>query len=232
MLAQGLTALAAAIRLARQGLNVKIFEASSTIGGGMRTKELMQPGFHHDICSAIHPLAASSPYLKHLPLDKFGLEWITPDFPVAHPMDGGTAVVMHHNINQTMDELGADGAAYRTAMEPISDNWDTLTADFLGPLRFPKHPINLARFGLKALQPAVCFKNGSNMNGRKLCLPVWPHTVFCRLVPYQPQPLGWCLARRVTQWGGHCQRADLNQLPMPWPVISNRSAAKSKLIPR
>ncbi|WP_340103695.1 phytoene desaturase family protein [Rhodohalobacter sp. 8-1] len=154
----GPNGLSAAIRLAEQGLSVKVFEASSTIGGGMRTKELMQPGFHHDICSAIHPLAASSPYLKHLPLDKFGLEWIIPEFPVAHPMDDGDAVVMHHSMSETIDELGSDGAAWRSALEPISDNWDSLTADFLGPLRFPKHPINLALFGLKALQPASMFK--------------------------------------------------------------------------
>jgi phytoene dehydrogenase-like protein len=154
----GPNGLAAAIRLAEQGLSVKVFEASDTIGGGMRTKELMQPGFRHDVCSAIHPLAASSPYLKHLPLEKHGLEWITPEFPVAHPMDDGTAVVMHHNISQTVEELGVDGSSYRSAMEPIADNWDTLTSDFLGPLRFPKHPIDLALFGLKALQPASLFQ--------------------------------------------------------------------------
>jgi len=154
----GPNGLAAAIRLALEGLSVKLFEASDTIGGGMRTKELMQPGFHHDVCSAIHPLAASSPFLKHLPLDEYGLEWITPEFPMAHPMDDGTAVVMHHNMNQTMEELGADGAAYRSSMEPIIRNWDTLTPDFLGPLRFPKHPIDLAMFGLKAIQPASLFQ--------------------------------------------------------------------------
>ena len=158
MVGSGPNGLAAAIRLAEQGLSVKVFEASDTIGGGMRTKELMQPGFRHDVCSAIHPLAASSPYLKHLPLEKHGLEWITPEFPVAHPMDDGTAVVMHHNISQTVEELGVDGSSYRSAMEPIADNWDTLTSDFLGPLRFPKHPIDLALFGLKALQPASLFQ--------------------------------------------------------------------------
>ena len=158
VIGSGPNGLSAAIRLAKQGISVKVYEASATIGGGMRTKELMQPGFHHDVCSAIHPLAASSPYLKHLPLDEYGLEWITPDFPVAHPMDDGPAVVMHHSISAMEEELGIDGAAYRAAMEPISNNWDTLTADFLGPLRFPKHPINLARFGLKALQPASLFQ--------------------------------------------------------------------------
>lgn len=158
VIGSGPNGLSAAIRLARQGLSVKVFEASDTVGGGMRTKELMQPGFHHDVCSAIHPLAMSSPYLKHLPLDEYGLEWITPELPVAHPMDDGPAVVMHHSLEQTMEELGTDGAAYRSAMEPIIRHWSTLTPDFLGPLRFPKHPINLALFGLKALQPASYFQ--------------------------------------------------------------------------
>ena len=154
----GPNGLAAAIRLAELGLSVKVFEASDTIGGGMRTKELMQPGFRHDVCSAIHPLAASSPYLKNLPLDEYGLEWITPDYPVAHPMDSGEAVVMHHDMTKTMDELGVDGGTYRSAFEPIAENWDTLTKDFLGPLSIPKHPINLALFGLKALQSASFFQ--------------------------------------------------------------------------
>lgn len=154
----GPNGLAAAIRLALEGLHLKIFEASPKIGGGMRTLELLEPGFRHDICSAIHPLAASSPFLKQLPLDEHGLEWITPEFPVAHPLDEEKAVVMHHSIEETMAELGADGKSYRSAVEPIVENWDTLTADFLGPLRFPKHPVNLAGFGLKAIQPASLFQ--------------------------------------------------------------------------
>ncbi|MEX0662428.1 MAG: NAD(P)/FAD-dependent oxidoreductase [Balneolaceae bacterium] len=158
IIGSGPNGLSAAIRLALEGLSVKVFEASETIGGGMRTKELMQSGFKHDICSAIHPLAASSPFLKQLPLADFGLEWITPEFPVAHPLDSGDAVVMHHSIKKTMEELGNDGEKYRSAMEPIVKNWDTLTKDFLGPLRFPKRPVDLALFGLKALQPASLFQ--------------------------------------------------------------------------
>lgn len=177
----GPNGLAAAIRLAKEGLSVKVFEASDTIGGGMRTKELIEPGFHHDICSAIHPLAASSPYLKHLPLYEHGLEWITPDFPVAHPMDDGPAVVMHHSMEETMDELGTDGEAYRSAFEPIVENWDTLTPDFLGPLRFPKHPIDLAQFGLKALQPASFFQRRFNEERTK--------ALFAGLVAHSILPL-------------------------------------------
>ena len=179
IIGSGPNGLSAAIRLAEQGLSVKIFEASDTIGGGMRTKELMQPGFHHDICSAIHPLAASSPYLKHLPLDKYGLEWITPDYPVAHPMDDAPAVVMHHSIKETMEELGPDGDSYRSAIESITENWETLTRDFLGPLSIPDHPIDLALFGLKALQPASLFqKRFSDERAKALFAGLAAHSIL------------------------------------------------------
>ena len=154
IIGSGPNGLAAGIRLALEGLSVKIFEASDTVGGGMRTKELMQSGFKHDVCSAIHPLAASSPFLRQLPLDRFGLEWITPEYPVTHPLDDGTAVVMQHDIQATAAELDADEKTYRAIINPIVENWDGLTADFLGPLRFPKNPIPFTSFGLKAIQPA------------------------------------------------------------------------------
>lgn len=155
VIGSGPNGLAAAICLALEGLSVKIFEASETVGGGMRTKELIEPGFHHDICSAIHPLAASSPFLKELPLQNFGLEWITPKYPLAHPMDDGSAIIMHSSLKITSELLGDDGKSYSRLMGPLSDNWDQLTKDFLGPLRFPRNPVRLATFGLQALQPAT-----------------------------------------------------------------------------
>ena len=180
VIGSGPNGLCAAIELAKAGLSVAVYEGKATVGGGMRTAELTLPGFHHDICSAIHPMAASSPYLKHLPLDQYGLEWITPDYPVAHPLDHGTSVMMHHSIEKTMDELGDDGEAYRSAMDPIARQWDSLTADFLGPLRFPKHPINLALFGLKALQPAerLARNTFSNDAGRALFAGLAAHSIM------------------------------------------------------
>lgn len=150
----GPNGLAAAIRLALEGLKVKVFEASATVGGGMRTAELMQQGVHHDICSAIHPMAASSPFLKQLPLSDFGLEWIQPEYPVAHPLDNGKAVMMHRSLEATANDLGVDSSSYKNLMQPIAENWDALTNDFLGPLTIPKHPFLMARFGLNAIQPA------------------------------------------------------------------------------
>jgi len=154
VIGSGPNGLAAAIRLALEGLHVKIFEASDTVGGGMRTQELMQSGVKHDICSAIHPMAASSPFMRKLPLDEFGLEWIKPEYPLAHPMDDGSAIMMHHSIAVTAGELGADRDSYHRAMKPIAENWNELTRDFLGPLTFPAHPLKMARFGLQAIKSA------------------------------------------------------------------------------
>jgi phytoene dehydrogenase-like protein len=150
----GPNGLAAAIALAREGYSVKIFESENTVGGGMRTLELTKPGFKHDICSAIHPMAASSPFLRELPLKDFGLEWIYPEFPLAHPLDNQPAVIQHPDITEMKSELKADFHSYRKLYDPLIQNWDQLTADILSPLGFPNHPIKLAKFGLKAFQSA------------------------------------------------------------------------------
>ena len=150
----GPNGLAAAIRLALEGLEVKIFEASDTVGGGMRTKELISPGYKHDICSAIHPMAASSPFLKKLPLNNYGLEWIKPEYAAAHPLDGKDSAVLSHDLYETAFLLEDDEETYKKLVEPIVNKWDGLTQDFLGPLSIPKHPISLASFGMKGLLPA------------------------------------------------------------------------------
>lgn len=150
----GPNGLAAAIRLALEGLQVKIFEASDTVGGGMRTKELIQPGYLHDVCSAIHPLASSSPFFKGLPLDEHGLRWIFPEYAAAHPMDGEQAVILSHDLYETAFLLGRDEDSYKSLIEPLVINWEELTRAILGPLRIPKHPLTLGSFGIKGLQPA------------------------------------------------------------------------------
>ncbi|MBC7827030.1 MAG: NAD(P)/FAD-dependent oxidoreductase [Chitinophagaceae bacterium] len=151
----GPNGLAAAITLQQAGLSVLIIEGKNTIGGGLRTGELTLPGFHHDICSAIHPLAIGSPFFEKLPLEKFGLEFINPIFPAAHPFDGGRAAVLCNSLQNTAQALGVDEHAYAGLIEPVVDQWPLIVNNVLGPLVFPKHPIALARFGLNALQSAM-----------------------------------------------------------------------------
>src|SRR5690242_10484069 len=145
----GPNGLAAAITLARARLSVLVLEANSTIGGGARSAESTLPGFIHDLCSAVHPLAAGSPIFRTLPLERFGLEWIQPPIPVAHPLDYGTAALLHRSVEETADSLGRDGGSYRRMMIPLTRDWEKLVAEFLQPmLHLPGHPLPLARFGV------------------------------------------------------------------------------------
>jgi phytoene dehydrogenase-like protein len=152
----GPNGLAAAITLARAGCSVIVLEANATIGGGARSAELTLPGFVHDICSAVHPLAAGSPFFKTLPLERFGLEWIEPEIPLAHPLDDGSVPCLYKDVNLTAEQLGRDSRAYRRLLKPLARNWESLAAELLQPmLHFPRHPITLARFGVPAFCPAT-----------------------------------------------------------------------------
>src|SRR5215813_13570436 len=152
----GPNGLAAAITLARGGCSVLVYEANATIGGGARSAELTLPGFVHDVCSAVHPLAAGSPFFKTLPLERFGLEWIEPEIPLAHPLDNDSAACLCRDIDVTAEQLYNDSGAYRRLMKPLAANWKDLSAEFLQPiLHWPRHPITLGRFGILALWPAT-----------------------------------------------------------------------------
>jgi phytoene dehydrogenase-like protein len=151
----GPNGLAAAITLQQEGLSVLLLEGKNTIGGGLRSAELTLPGFVHDICSAIHPLAAASPFFGSLPLADHGLEYIYPGFAAAHPLDGGREVVLGGSVEDTARRLGRDEASYVQLMNPLVRDWPAIAADVLGPLHFPAHPLLMAKFGWKALQPAT-----------------------------------------------------------------------------
>lgn len=151
----GPNGLAAAITLRRAGLSVILFEAKEMIGGGMRTAQLTSPGFHNDVCSAIHPLAADSLFFRSVPLQEHGLELINPPLAAAHPLDDGFAPALEQSIRATGQTLGIDAGAYQKLVQPLVDDWEKLAPDFLGPLRFPRYPLKAARFGFYGLQPAT-----------------------------------------------------------------------------
>ena len=150
----GPNGLAAAITLAQSGWRALVLEAAETPGGGARTAELTLPGFRHDICSAIHPLAIGSPFLSGLPLAQYGLEWIHPRYPVAHPLDDGSAALLHRSVDATAAGLGADAQAYRNLMAPLVADWHKIARGALAPLRLPRNPLAMGRFGLLALRSA------------------------------------------------------------------------------
>lgn len=150
----GPNGLAAAITLVRAGCSVLVVEAAETIGGGLRSKPLTLPGFVHDVCAAIHPLAKASPFFRSLPLADRGVTWIEPDAPLAHPMDDGQAILLERSLQCTGTALGADGDAYVNLMAPLVRHWEPLMDMLLGPLRMPRRPLLMARFGLPGLRSA------------------------------------------------------------------------------
>ena len=151
----GPNGLAGAVELARNGLRVTVLEAHDEIGGGTRTSELTVPGVLHDHCSAFHPMATASPFMRSLDLERHGLEWRWPQIDLAHPLDDGTAAFMVRSVSATAEGLGPDGAAWKRLFAGPSEHFESLLEDLMQPmLHFPRHPVRLTRFGIPALAPA------------------------------------------------------------------------------
>jgi phytoene dehydrogenase-like protein len=150
----GPNGLAAAIELLRAGRSVLVLEAEEVIGGGARTEELTLPGFRHDVCSAIHPLGALSPFLASLPLAENGVEWLQPDIPLAHPLDDGSAGTLLRDLDATARSLAPDTSAWKGMFGSYVDDAHAFFAEILKPVRIPSRPFMLARFGFTALQSA------------------------------------------------------------------------------
>ena len=151
----GPNGLAAAATVAHAGRRVLVIEAADTVGGGSRTAALTEPGFVHDVCSAVHPFGIGSPYFRTLPLERLGLQWVHPEIPLAHPLDGGRAGVLHRSLPATADGLGADGSAWARTLGPTVEAWDAISPSIMRSMvSLPRHPLALARFGLVALRSA------------------------------------------------------------------------------
>ncbi|MFJ2115069.1 MULTISPECIES: phytoene desaturase family protein [unclassified Streptomyces] len=154
----GPNGLTAAVELARRGFSVAVFEAKDTVGGGARTEELTLPGFRHDPCAAVHPLGLASPVFRTMPLERYGLDWLHPELPMAHPFDDGTAAVLARSVAETAASFGPrDAGAYRRLVAPFVGRWDTLLRDFMSlpSTALPRDPVTLARFGLAGLPPST-----------------------------------------------------------------------------
>ena len=177
----GPNGLAAAILLQQNGLSVLLIEGKDTIGGGMRSAELTLPGFTHDICSAIHPLADGSPFFTTLPLEEHGLEYILASINAAHPFDNGTAAVLKNSLSKTAGLFGDDEQAYLELMQPIVYDWPSIAPDVLGPLHYPKYPLAMAKFGLKALTSSTYLSNNFSTEKAK--------GLFAGMAAHAMQPL-------------------------------------------
>jgi phytoene dehydrogenase-like protein len=155
----GPNGLSAAITLQQAGLSVVLLEGRDTIGGGLRSSYLTLPGFVHDVCSAIHPMAADSPFFNTLALEKHGLKFLYPEISAAHPLDDGSAGVLINSIEETARSFGEDEKNYLNLIKPLLDAWGEITRDVLGPLHFPATPMAMAKFGLTALRSAASVAN-------------------------------------------------------------------------
>lgn len=150
----GPNGMAAAITLAEAGASVTVIEMQDKIGGGTRTAEITLPGFHHDLCSAIHPLAAVSPFFQSTPLADHGLKWIHADIPIAHPLEDGTTVSVHRDLDATVEALGRDGQAYLKLVQPFVQNGHQLCRQVLAPRQLPKSPLLALRFAVRGAPSA------------------------------------------------------------------------------
>jgi len=157
IIGSGPNGLAAAIHLQQKGLSTEIYEQAPEAGGATRSGEITLPGFVHDLGSAIHPLCMSSPFFKQLPLSEFGLEWVFPEIPYAHPFADGSAIGGYKDVEQTARQLGKDGNSYYRLMTKLVEDWPLLEGFVLNPFQIPKNLPQLTSFGLKALMPAKAF---------------------------------------------------------------------------
>jgi phytoene dehydrogenase-like protein len=203
--------MAAAITLAQAGQRVLVVEAKATPGGGMRTQEVTLPGFHHDLCSAIHPLGLASPFFRKLPLAELGLEWILPPVSLAHPFDDGSAVAVTRSVDETAAQLGRDGAGWRQLFGPLVNHWEAAVDDLLAPFHIPRHPLLLGAYALPLAAPAallakVFFRDDraravfAGMAGHSvLPLEQPPTGAFGLLLAMLAQSVGWPVAKGGSQ---------------------------------
>jgi phytoene dehydrogenase-like protein len=167
----GPNGLAAAVTLAGAGLSVSVIEGADTAGGGCRTGPATLPGYRHDVCSAVHPLLLASPFFRLPAFDALRASLRQPEVPMAHPLDGGTAVAAYRSVEQTSAALGADGPAYLRLMGPLVREAQALADQVLAPLRtFPGHPVTMARFGIPGLLPVEQLVRGFRSEEAKALL--------------------------------------------------------------
>ena len=208
----GPNGLAAAITLARAGLKVQVLEEKTTLGGGARTAELTLPGFQHDVCATVLTTACVSPFMRSLPLEQYGVEWVHPEIPLAHPLDGGRAAIVRRSVEETAAGLGEDSRAYRHIMGPLVRRWQDILGEILGPLPLPpRHILAMANFGLWAMQPANFLARTSfhgeaaralfaGLGGHSILPLDWPATAaFGLVLGMGAHAVGWPVVRGGTQ---------------------------------
>lgn len=252
----GPNGLAAALELARAGYSVTVYEAAPTPGGGSRTLPLMRADHLHDVCAAAHPIGAASPFFASLPMT--GVDWITPDVAVSHPLGNGRATAVMNSLDETVELLGSDGAAYRRLMQPVVEDFSNVLAGSLRPLSEAwRRPLSMARFGVKAIRSVASLAARFETNAaRALLAGIGAHAItrldaaatggVALLLAAAGHVVGWPIARGGSQEiisslvaelearGGRVVTghpvADLSDVPAATPVFLDTSPASAAAI--
>jgi phytoene dehydrogenase-like protein len=239
--------LAAAIRIAQHGLSTVVLEGGPEAGGSCRTEELTIPGFRHDVGSAVHPLALGSPFLSSLPLEKYGLIWIQPEIPLAHPISQNEVAVLRRSLNDTGATLGRDAGAYQKLFEPLVSDWQQLLAELLQPIiHFPRYPGVVARFGSSALFSIdyLVRKRFSESPAKALLAGIGAHSflpltasgsaAFAILLGVLGHAVGWPIprggAQAITEALSQYLRALGGRIQPGMPVTSLRELPQSRMV--
>ncbi len=247
VIGSGPNGLAAAITIAKAGRSVLVLESKPVWGGGLRSQELTLPGFLHDVCASIHPLAVVSPFFRTLNLQKYGLEWIFPQLPLAHPLDDQPPVLLYSSLELTADGMGTDRDNYLKLFAPLVKDWENLIAELLKPLGLPRHPLLMMKFGPKAMSSAIHLANHSFKGERAraifagnsahsvLPLDSWSTAGFGLMLAIMANAIGWpivaggsqkladALVACLRSYGGEIQTnveiTSLNNIPSARSVL-------------
>src|SRR5262249_13990129 len=138
-----------------KGLQVLLLEEKDIIGGGLRSSALGIPGFIHDRCSSVFPLAVNSTFFQSVPLKKYETGFINPPAFIAHPFPAEYAITLYQSIEKTILKLHDDDRKYFDLIKPLLRHWENIRDAFLAPLHVPKKFGSLASFASKAILPAT-----------------------------------------------------------------------------